>query len=105
MVDPLVPGAPEVMFVRIRDSEKSIEVVFCLPDKKPQTNGGRADYLGGWGSSPIIDAQANKTPDYSLPAIEPPRPRQSTPYGVVEQPRSEPPRSAFDQGGKTDWMK
>jgi hypothetical protein len=92
------------------DTEKSIEVVFCLPDAKPQTNGDgrRNGYSGGGGSAPVIDAYANKQPDLSLKALEPPRPRQHTEYGIHEQPREpprEPPRSAFEQPDPKGWMK
>ena len=36
-------------------------------------------------------AYQNAEPNYDVPAVEKPRPRQHTDYGIVEQPRSEPP--------------
>jgi hypothetical protein len=70
-------GAPSDQFMQIR---------FIVPDKRepeplldvtPQT------------ASPYADAK----PDLSRPAIEPPRPRQTTPFGSIwERPKP------------TDWM-
>jgi hypothetical protein len=82
----------------------SIAVTFHLPDKKTEP----------------VDVTPRPKPDYSLPAIEGPRPRQRTDFGIVEQPRhqgyrpefpgyqsqtGEPPPSAFDRGSKNGWMK
>jgi hypothetical protein len=82
------------------DEPKTINVEFCFPTAKPNDGGGN-ERLGGGGSGPVVDAYANKPADLSLPALEPPRPRTTTETGAVyEQPR-EPPRSAFEQPGKT----
>jgi hypothetical protein len=58
---------------------------------------------------------ADAQPDYSKPAIEPPRERQHTDFGVYEAPRSDGPSyesqvgeskpSIFDQGSSKGWMK
>jgi hypothetical protein len=67
---------------------------------------------------PAIDvtpsAYENASPNYDVPAIEPPRPRQHTDFGVVEAPREqrtpsyesqtgEPRPSMFDR--PRHWMK
>jgi hypothetical protein len=43
---------------------------------------------------------ADAQPDYTRQAIEPPRQRERTAFGIVEQPRS-----VFDRGSNDDWMK
>jgi hypothetical protein len=61
---------------------KPLQVTFVLPSK-PQD------------PPPIIDAGLQPQPDYSLPAIEGPRPRQRTDFGIVEQPRHQDYRPEF----------
>ena len=74
------------------DEEKTIEVQFVLPSAKPQDQP----------KPPAVDVTPPGPPDYSLPAIEAPRPRFRTETGAVyEMPRG----SAFGQPDPKGWMK
>jgi hypothetical protein len=88
-------GAPEILINFVTPSRKEEPVNITPP-------------------SPYQDAQ----PDYNKPAIEPPRPRQRTEFGAIQEaprPRHHPdytsqtgeqPPSAFGpRGGPTSWMK
>ena len=79
------------------DNVEDIHVHFVLPDKKPEPLDVTPPQPTGYAP----DAPA----DYSKVAIEPPRPRRETGFGIIETPR-EPPQSVFDRGGGPgDWMK
>jgi hypothetical protein len=84
----------------------ALQINFVSPSKKPE---------------PIEVAPSpyqNAQPNYDVPAIEKPRLRQRTDFGIIEQPREprshpsyesqtgEPRPSIFDRGGGKDgWMK
>jgi hypothetical protein len=75
--------APEVFGVPLKN--ETLQISFVLPSKKPEDQP----------QPPIIDASPQREPNYALPAIEGPRPRQRTEFGAV-----------FEQPVKTtDWMK
>jgi hypothetical protein len=69
-------------------------------------------------STPPSSPYAGQAPDYGKPAIEAPRQRESTPFGIHEAPRheqrgtpsyesqtGEPRPSIFDRNSKDGWMK
>jgi hypothetical protein len=92
----VIPHTPDIDidndFVRIN---------FVTPSRKPE---------------PVdVSPYAGQAADLSRTAIEPPRDRTHTDFGVYEAPRSdgpsyqsqtgEPPPSIFDQGSSKGWMK
>jgi hypothetical protein len=83
------------------DSEKTINVEFVVPSRKePPHNNDQT--INPNNQTPVIDAYANKTPDYSKPALEPLRPRFRTESGAVyEMPRG----SIFQPPDPKGWMK
>jgi hypothetical protein len=85
------------------DGTPEIQITFVTPSAK---------------QAPIVDAEpsaypSDAKPDSDRPALEPPRPRQRTDFGIIEQPRSyetqmpraEQPPSIWDRGSKNGWMK
>jgi hypothetical protein len=79
----LYPKEPQVNFnLPAGDQPEMLQINFVVPSRKEEP--------------PIIDTEpsaypSDAKPDYGRPALEPPRPRQRTDFGIVEQPRSEPP--------------
>jgi hypothetical protein len=53
--------------------QRRIEVVFCTPDPAPLQ------------TPQPLDVAPQPQPDYSKPALPPPRPRANTPFGWMEQ--------------------
>jgi hypothetical protein len=53
-----------------------LRISFVLPSKKPESE------------PPPIDVTPQRPADYNRPALEPPRPRERTPFGAIfEQPK------------------
>jgi hypothetical protein len=83
--------APDLDIGAIGNDPK-IAIEFVLPSAKPKSEDQ---------PSPIVDVTPQEPPDYSRHTLEPPRPRQSTPFGVFEQSTG----SAFEQPDPKGWMK
>ena len=82
VIEGSAPPPPEVL--GIGESDRLIQVQFVMPTaKKPEDQ-----------PPPPIDVTPQGPPDYSRPALEPPRPRERTPFGAV-----------FEQPKGTDWVK
>jgi hypothetical protein len=85
----------------------ALQINFVSPSKKPEPLDVTPPQ-----PPPYQDAK----PDYDRPAIEPPRERRQTDFGIVEAPRpvrmspsyesqiGEPRPSIFDRGSKDGWM-
>jgi hypothetical protein len=85
------PPPPSVLGI-VHDQEPTMKIEFVMPSKKPESES----------SPPIIDATPQpEQPISEVPRIEPPRPRQSTPVRVFEQPRG----SIFNRPDGKDWMR
>jgi hypothetical protein len=85
------PSPPDPDVIGAIEGDQQIQITFVVPSRKEKP--------------PIIDAErsaypSDAKPDYGRPALEPPRPRQRTDYGIVEQPRS-----VFDRGDPKGWMR
>jgi hypothetical protein len=85
-------SAPPSAYVLDTGQDQKMQVTFVVPSgRPPETN-----------PLPVIDAVPTGPADYSLPAIEPPRPRVRTETGAVyEAPRG----SVFDRPDSKDWMR
>jgi hypothetical protein len=71
----------------------ALQINFVAPTKKPEP-------IDVTPSPPAPSPYEGQPADLSRPAIEPPRPRQRTDFGIVEQPRS-----VFDRGDPKGWMR
>jgi hypothetical protein len=77
------PAPPDV--INALEDMGPMQVTFVVPSsKRPEPE-----------SRPVVDVSPVRAPDYSLPALEAPRPRRETEYGTYEQPRGA--ESAFGQ--------
>jgi hypothetical protein len=85
------PPPPSVLGI-VHDEQPTMRIEFVAPRKAPESES----------PPPVIDAVPSGPADYSLKAIEPPRPRRRTEFGAVyEQPKG----SIFDRPDGKDWMR
>ena len=83
----LYPKEPQVNFnLPAGDQPEMLQINFVVPTKRNEPP--PLDVI------PTPSPYANAEPDLSRPALEPPRPRQQTPYGVFERPAK-----------GTDWLR